>query len=190
MIALIRSKPPLGGLIPLVRPFHCMDFKMSKFSWAVKPIHRRRSVTAALLAPRPKSTKAVTMPARTMTMLTDAERRLPDDPVAQLRAEEAIRAAISYRIWQEAKAKTATVQAVEVQVDDDSLAISDVSADVLDGIAAELRRIAGLSGVAPDFRPIRREKFTRLRPVPSHHNVRRGQVFHNNRKKRRCTTKT
>ena len=80
------------------------------------------------------------MPTRTMTVLSDAECGLPDDPIAQQRAEEAIRAAISYRLRQEAKA--ATIQAVEIPIEDESIFILDVPADVLNGIAAELRRIA------------------------------------------------
>nr|WP_321182366.1 hypothetical protein [Methylobacterium sp. Leaf122] len=144
------KQTPLGGLKSLDRLFHQSDFEMSKFSWAVKPLHRRRSVTAALLAPRPKSTKAVTMPTRTLTMLTDADCGLPDDPLAQLRAEEAIRAAISYRLRQEAKAKPAPIMAVQVPLDDESITIRDVPADVLDGIASELRRLANLPTVTGD----------------------------------------
>ncbi|MER2252923.1 hypothetical protein ABS772_23685 [Methylorubrum podarium] len=115
---------------------------MSNFRWAVTPL-TRRSVSAALLAPRLKSTKAIAMPARTMRIMSDAECGLPDDPIAQLRAEEAIRAAISYRLRQESKAEHASIQAVEVPLDDESIAIRNVPADVLDGITAELRRIAG-----------------------------------------------
>ncbi|WP_461658807.1 hypothetical protein [Methylorubrum aminovorans] len=73
---------------------------------------------------------------------------LPDDPIAQQRAEEAIRAAIAYRLRQETKAKPAPIQAVEVPLDDDSLSIRDVPADVLDGIASELRRIASRPATA------------------------------------------
>lgn len=114
-----------------------------KFNWSVYPTNRRRrSVPAALLAPRPVSTKRVTMPEGNLRTMTDAECGLPDDPVAQQRAEEAIRAASAYRLKQEAKGKPAPIQAVEVPVEDDALSIRDVPADVLDGIAAELRRIA------------------------------------------------
>lgn len=133
--------------------------KKPRFSWAVsRP--RRNPVPSILLAPRLKSTKAVTMPTRTMTMLSDADCGLPDDPIAQLRAEEAIRAAISYRLKQEAKAKPAPIMAVQVPLDDESITILDVPADVLDGIASELRRIANLpaitgdSGGSPGYSPL------------------------------------
>ena len=132
--------------------------KSNRYTWAVKHLHRRRSVTTALLAPRPKSTKLVTMPVRTMRMMTDADVGLPNDPVAQLRAEEAIRAAISYRLRQEAKG--ATIQAVEVPIADESITILDVPANVLDGIATELRRISNLptitrvSGGSPGNSPL------------------------------------
>ncbi|MCP2080825.1 UNVERIFIED_ORG: hypothetical protein J2W74_002011 [Methylorubrum zatmanii] len=119
------------------------------FRWAVtRP--RRNPVATALLAPRLKSTKSVTMPTRTMTMLTDAECGLPEDPVAQIRAEEAIRAAISYRLRQEAKASPVQIQAVEIPIEDESITILDVPVEVLDGIAAELRRI--VSRPFPDIR--------------------------------------
>ncbi|QIJ76946.1 hypothetical protein GU700_21610 [Methylobacterium sp. NI91] len=106
----------------------------------MKPLTRRR-LPPFMLA-RPVSTKKVTLPAVTTHCLNDADIGLPEDPVAQQRAEEAIRAAISYRLRQEAKAKPALIQAVEVTLDDDSLSIRDVPADVLDGIASEPRRIA------------------------------------------------
>ncbi len=77
-------------------------------------------------------------------MLSDAECGLPEDPIAQQRAEEFIRAAISYRLKTEANAKPAVIQAVEIPIADDALSIRDVPADVLEGIAVELRRIAGL----------------------------------------------
>ena len=115
-----------------------------KFRWAVTPLTRRHSVPAALLAPRLKSTKTITMPERNLRMLSDAECGLPEDPIAQQRAEEAIRAAIGYRLREEAKAKPAVIQAVEIPIADDALSIRDVPADVLEGIAVELRRIAGL----------------------------------------------
>ncbi|OHV16229.1 hypothetical protein BK022_13580 [Methylorubrum extorquens] len=114
-----------------------------KFRWAVTPIHRRRSAPpAALLAPRPVSTTAVSLAPVTTYVLTDADVGLPDDPIAQQRAEEAIRAAISYRLKHEAKAKPAPIRAVEVPLADESITILDVPANVLDGIGAELRRIA------------------------------------------------
>jgi hypothetical protein len=84
------------------------------------------------------------MPVRNLRMMTDAECGMPDDPFAQQRAEEAIRAAIGFRLREEAKAKPAVIQAVEIPIADDALSIRDVPADVLEGIAVELRRIAGL----------------------------------------------
>ncbi|MGN7127726.1 hypothetical protein [Methylorubrum thiocyanatum] len=115
--------------------------KKNAFRWAVtRP--RRNPVPAALLAPRLKSTKVVTMPTRNMRMLTDEDVGLPHDPIAQQRAEEFIRAAISYRLKTEAKAKPDVVTMVEVPLDDEAIIIRDVPADVLDGIASELRRIA------------------------------------------------
>lgn len=121
--------------------------KKQRFSWAVTPLTRRRLPPPFMLA-RPVSTKAVSLAAVTTACLTDADIGLPDDPIAQQRAEEAIRAAISYRLRQEAKAKPAPVQAIEVPLDDDSLSIRDVPADVLDGIASELRRIASRPATA------------------------------------------
>ncbi|CAO4169544.1 hypothetical protein [Methylorubrum aminovorans] len=82
------------------------------------------------------------MPVRNMRMLTDEDVGLPHDPIAQERAEEFIRAAISYRLKMKAKAKPVSILAVEVPIEDESITILDVPADVLDGIAAELRRIA------------------------------------------------
>ncbi|MGN7127305.1 hypothetical protein [Methylorubrum thiocyanatum] len=117
--------------------------KKNAFRWAVtRP--RRNPVPAALLAPRLKSTRAITMPKRTMTMMTDEDCGLTPDPIAQARAEEYIRAAISFQLRQEAKAQaqTAKVIAVEVPVADDAFSIRDVPADILADIASELRRIA------------------------------------------------
>ncbi|MBA8916011.1 hypothetical protein [Methylorubrum thiocyanatum] len=74
--------------------------------------------------------------------MTDEDVGLTPDPIAQERAEEYIRAAISYRL--KAQAKATPIQAVEIPVADESISILDVPADVLDGIAAELRRIASL----------------------------------------------
>lgn len=116
------------------------------FRWAVtRP--RRNPVPAALLAPRLKSTKSITMPTRTMTMMTDSDVGLPDDPVAQIRAEEAIRAAIAYRLREEAKATA--IQAVQIPVADAALTIRVVPYDVLESISAELRRISHHSGGSP-----------------------------------------
>ncbi|AWI91002.1 hypothetical protein C0214_23975 [Methylobacterium sp. DM1] len=124
---------------------------MSKrYSWAV--FRKGRPVPAALIAPRPISEKKITMPVRIMSDMTDAQCGLPDDPVAQQRAEEAIRAAIAYRLRHEAK--VTKVQAVEITIADDELAISNVPADVLDGISAELRRISNRSGGPRKYSPI------------------------------------
>ena len=94
------------------------------------------------------------MPVRTMRMMTDEECGLTPDPIAQERAEEFIRAAISYRLKQEARAKPAPIMAVEVPLDDQSIAIRNVPDNVLDGIADELRRIANRSGGSPGYSPL------------------------------------
>lgn len=107
-------------------------------------VHRTRAIPRALLLAKPSHTKTITMPVRNMRMLSDEDVGLPHDPIAQERAEEFIRAAIGYRLRQEAKAKPAVIQAVEIPIADDALSIRDVPADVLEGIAVELRRIAGL----------------------------------------------
>lgn len=123
--------------------------KKNAFRWAVtRP--RRNPVAAALLAPRLKSIKSVTMPERNLRMLSDAECGLPEDPIAQQRAEESIRAAISYRLKVEAKAKPAVIQAVEIPIEDEAITIRAVPAEVLDGIASELRRIASRSAISRD----------------------------------------
>lgn len=116
-------------------------------------VRRPRAVPRALLLAQPSHKKAITMPTRTLRMMTDAECGLPEDPVAQTAAETFIAAWIGWQMKQEAKAQAQTdlTQAVEIPVADDSLFIRDVPADVLDGIATELRRIAGVSGDGPGF---------------------------------------
>ncbi len=141
-----ESKQTLPGrLNPLGSPPSIQskaDMSNKRFSWAVKPLTRRQSVPRALLLARPSHSKTITMPVRNMTVLTDEDVGLTPDPIAQERAEEYIRAAISYRL--KAQAKATPIQAVEIPVADESISILDVPADVLDGIAAELRRIASL----------------------------------------------
>jgi len=108
-------------------------------------VHRTRTIPRALLLAKPSHTKTITMPLRNMRMLSDEDVGLPHDPIAQERAEEFIRAAIGYRLRQEAKAKPAVVTVVKVPIDDDSILIRDVPQDVLDGISAELHRISNFS---------------------------------------------
>ncbi|MER2289847.1 hypothetical protein ABS770_16390 [Methylobacterium brachiatum] len=74
--------------------------------------------------------------------LTDDDVGLKPDPGAQARAEAFIRAAIGYRLHQEAKAREAARQAattVNVELDDDALHLAHVTDH---GICRELRRIA------------------------------------------------
>jgi hypothetical protein len=113
--------------------------KKKRVSWAVRPQTHRLPPPFMLV--RPISTKKVSLPAVTTACLTDADIGLPDDPIAQQRAEQAIRAAIAYRLKHENKANPAHIQDVEVPLADESITIRDVPANVLDGISAELRRI-------------------------------------------------
>ncbi|MFD6319879.1 hypothetical protein [Methylorubrum thiocyanatum] len=97
--------------------------------------------------------KPPTMPVITTRDATDADISLPNDPVAQTAAETYISAWLGWQMKQKAKAQAqaAPMQAVEIPIEDEDISIRDVPADVLDGIATELRRIAGLSGDGPRF---------------------------------------
>lgn len=91
--------------------------------------------------------KPITMPAIPGRNITDADMGLPEDPVAQVVAETFLSAWIGWNMKQDAKAtlenwRRSQVEAVEIPLADDSLSISAVPADVLDGIASELRRIS------------------------------------------------
>ncbi len=112
---------------------------MSRFSWAVRPSQRPKPAAFAY-SPPPAS---VTLAPVTTTDLTDADLGLPVDPFAQESAERTIRAAISYRMKQDAAVRHAqTRTSVTVNVPDDALSFGDVAADDLAGISAELRRLA------------------------------------------------
>lgn len=91
--------------------------------------------------------KPITMPFRTMTILTDADCGLPEDPIAQLAAETYLTAWIGWQLKNESKAKAVPIQAIKMTVNNESLSIRDVPADVMDGIASELRRISCRSEV-------------------------------------------
>lgn len=79
---------------------------------------------------------AVTLPPVTIleSPVSDADIDLPDDPVAQERAERFLAAAYAYQRHQAAKH-----QVVHVEVDDDALHLDHVD---LKGIGDELQRIA------------------------------------------------
>jgi hypothetical protein len=87
------------------------------------------------------------MPPRTLKMLTDAECGLPEDPVAQLAAETYLSAWIGWQLKNESKTKAAQIQAIKVTVNNESLSIRDVPADVMNGIESELLRISRRSEV-------------------------------------------
>ncbi|AYO84057.1 hypothetical protein EBB05_18490 [Methylobacterium brachiatum] len=94
----------------------------------------------------------------TMSSLTDADVGLPDDPLAQERAERFIAAAIAYRFKQQSLAREAARLAsaeklfpgttVAVEVPDDAVTLiapTDVLDEVDQGILRELRRLTARS---------------------------------------------
>ncbi|MGH1572781.1 hypothetical protein ACRAWG_21560 [Methylobacterium sp. P31] len=84
----------------------------------------------------------ITLPPVSTREITDADIGLPHDPVAQLKAETYLRAAIGHRLREAAQATTVKPTAaatINVEIPDESLALSDHAV-----ILAELRRIKAM----------------------------------------------
>lgn len=118
LIVRLQAPPPgieVGASVDVSAVFRLADlYDVPAVEAVISTIRVRR---------RPTGPAKITLPeVGAWPALTDADVGLTDDPVAQDRAERMIRAAVGYRLHEEAKTREAARKAaVYVQVDDDAL---------------------------------------------------------------------